>query len=457
MHEPDADSVRAASESAYVSPRGSASASRSGVLSAALALLAGLTGVALQLAVFLIATHGAPDTSAQWLGGLPDDAPASDAARLNTHTLLLCLLMQALAALLISLGIARALPPRYRAPRTGVLAALWFLNFALPIGGVACTLGALAIARILPRPPERLPVTQIDEPEFAANLIGNVSYGRGARLKAELQNADAGTAFRMTALLAMQSMPARTVSPLLQGMLADPLDDIRLLAYGILDNREKALTQRILVERPKLDRKLHPELNDTDRRRANKTLAELYSELIYEHLVTGDVYRNAADQADGFAIAALDADPDDASLWRLRGRLALDRRELDNADTMLQRAIDCGFPRERMLPYLAEAAYLRRDFSRVRRLLREMDSHAGGSTLHAVLAFWQGREARAASTATNAADPRDSRGPRAADADANAPDASSLSNASDSSARGAMRRAMPDPLSAPDAPPRRPT
>ncbi len=45
----------------------------------------------------------------------------------------------------------------------------------------------------------------------------------------------------MTALLAMQSMPARTVSPVLQGMLADPLDDIRLLAYGILDNHERSV------------------------------------------------------------------------------------------------------------------------------------------------------------------------------------------------------------------------
>ncbi|MFM0736211.1 sugar ABC transporter permease [Paraburkholderia xenovorans] len=361
-------------------------------VSALLATLAGIGGLALQLGVFALAMHGAPDTSAQWLGGLADDTPLATAGRLNTRTLLLCLALQAIAALLISLAIARAMPPRYRTPRKGLLAALWFLNFAVPLGGIACTLGALGIARLLPRPAARLPVTQIDEPEFAANLIGNVSYGRGARLKAELQNADAGTAFRMTALLAMQAMPARTVSPLLQGMLADPLDDIRLLAYGILDNREKLLTQQILQQRPRLDKTLHPELNDTDRRRANKTLAELYSELIYEHLVTGDVYRNAADQADGFAAAALASDPDDASLWRLRGRLALDRRELDAADTMLQRAIDCGFPRERMLPYLAEAAYLRRNFARVRQLLGEMDRRAGSSTLHAVLAFWQAHQ-----------------------------------------------------------------
>ncbi|MGF6770722.1 hypothetical protein P3T18_003201 [Paraburkholderia sp. GAS199] len=372
---------------------------RSGAALTVLAALSGLCGLVLQLGVFMLATHGAPDTSAQWLGGPADEAPLA-AGQSNTHILLMCLALQALAALLISLAIARAMPPRYHQPRKGLLAALWFLNFAVPLGGIACTLGALVIARILPKPPERLPVTQIDEPEFAANLIGNVSYGRGARLKAELQNADAGTAFRMTALLAMQSMPARTVSPLLQGMLADPLDDIRLLAYGILDNREKLLTQQILQQRPRLDRKLHPELNDADRRRANKRLAELYSELIYEHLVTGDVYRNAADQADGYAAAALAADPDDASLWRLRGRLALDRRDLDAADTMLQRAIDCGFPRERMLPYLAEAAYLRRNFARVRRLLGEIDRRSGSSTMHAVLSFWQAHASPDARRAT---------------------------------------------------------
>jgi Tfp pilus assembly protein PilF len=85
-------------------------------------------------------------------------------------------------------------------------------------------------------------------------------------------------------------------------------------------------------------------------------------------------------------------DPNDASLWRLRGRLALDGGDLDAADTMLQRAIDCGFPRDRMLPYLAEAAYLRRDYARVRRLLGEMDSRATTPTLHAVLNFWHQRE-----------------------------------------------------------------
>lgn len=357
------------------------------------AVLLVVLALALQIAVFAIAARSSPDTSAQWLGDIVSTGNASPrfAPPLNTQVLLLCLIVQALAALVAAYGLASVLPMRYRLPRAGLLAALWVLNFAVPIGGLLGPIGAMAIAAVLPRPRAELPVALVDEPEFAANLMGTVSYGRGARLKAELQNAEAGTSFRMTALLAMQSMPARTVSPLLQGMLADPLDDIRLLAYGILDNREKGLTQRILVERPKLDPRLHSELSDAQRAEANRTLAQLYSELIYENLVTGDVYRNAAAQADAYAAAALGHEPNDAALWRLRGRLAIARLDLDGADTMLQRAIDCGFPRDRMLPWLAEAAWLRRDFARVRALLGEMDSRATTPTLSAVLDFWKPR------------------------------------------------------------------
>jgi len=362
-----------------------------GGLAAALAALALAAGAAVQLAAVAVAAHGVADLSARALAGELAGAAGwgALAAKTNTQLLLACLGLQAIAATLIAAGGARLMPARYRTPRGPLAGYLWFMNFAVPFGGLACTLGALAVGTRLPRRERHLPIEQVDEPTFAASRTGTVSYGRGARLKAELQNADLDTSFRMTALLAMQSMPARTVSPLLQSMLADPLDDIRLLAYGILDNREKGLTQRILAQRAKLDGKSQPAATGDARRAANKALAQLYSELIYEHLVKGDVYRNAADQADAYASAALEADPSDASLWRLRGRLALDQRKLDAAAAMLQRAIDCGFPRERMLPYLAEVAYLRRDYRRVRELLAEVDRHETLPTLRAVLDYWR--------------------------------------------------------------------
>lgn len=360
------------------------------VIAPMLAAIAVVAGLVVQMVSVVVAAHAAADMSASVLAGMPVAVQSTVlAAKTNTQLLLACFGLQAIAAVLVAAGSARLMPPHYRTPRAALFAYLWVVNFAVPFGGFVCTLGALFVGTKLPRRERHLPIRFIEEPQFAASHTGTVSYGRGARLKAELQNADLDTSFRMTALLAMQSMPARTVSPLLQSMLADPLDDIRLLAYGILDNREKGLTQRILAERAKLDGKSQPAATGDERREANKALAELYSELIYEHLVKGDVYRNAADQADAYAAAALEDDPADASLWRLRGRLALDQRNLDAADEMLQRAIDCGFPRERMLPYLAEVAYLRQDYPRVRALLAEVERRGTLPTLQPVLDYWR--------------------------------------------------------------------
>ncbi|WP_404980130.1 MULTISPECIES: lipopolysaccharide N-acetylglucosaminyl transferase [unclassified Caballeronia] len=304
-----------------------------------------------------------------------------------TRVLLTCLAAQAVAATLIAFACWRTLPARYRSTRAkGAYCYLWLFVFAVPVGGALVSVGAMVLALALPRRVAAKGIAYIEEPEFATHLIPHVSYGRGARLKAELQNAEAATSLRMTALLAMQSMPAHTISPLLRGMLADPLDDIRLLAYGMLDSQEKRLTQRILAERPRLAKTLTPR----ERYQVNKTLAELYGELIYAHLVQGDVYRNAAEQADAYAAAALDIEPADAALWRMRGRLALDRGDLDAADTLLERAIQHGFARDRMLPYLAEAAYLRGDFARVKTLLGQMSPSAVLPVMKPVLDYWRG-------------------------------------------------------------------
>ena len=57
-------------------------------------------------------------------------------------------------------------------------------------------------------------------------------------------------------------------------------------------------------------------------------------------------------------------------------------------DHMLARAIECGFARDRMLPYLAEAAYLRGDYDRVRALLAQMSLSATLPVMKPVLGYW---------------------------------------------------------------------
>jgi polysaccharide biosynthesis protein PelE len=293
------------------------------------------------------------------------------------------LVLQALAAGLATPAALTLLPRRFKQSRRLTGFFLWSYLFAVPIGGLFLTCGAFAAASLMPDEIDVLPISLVPEPQFLAPQA-TVAYGRGAHLKSVLQSQSAGASFRMTALMAMQAMPMRTVSPLLRDMLDDRFEDLRLLAFWMLDRQEKELTQKILDQLPKLALTL----SRTERYRVNKELALLYNELVYSYLVQGDVYRHAAGQADHYAETALEMLPGDASLWRLRGRLALDRGDTDSAERMLAEAVAQGYDRARLLPYLAESAYLRRDFAGVSRLLGEMPAGSAAPTLKSVLQFW---------------------------------------------------------------------
>ncbi|MBN3790122.1 lipopolysaccharide N-acetylglucosaminyl transferase [Burkholderia sp. Ac-20353] len=219
-----------------------------------------------------------------------------------------------------------------------------------------------------PRLDEGALIELVREPRFAPHLLATLSYAHEHEVKEGLMNRRIAVGHRMTALVAMRTMPVRAASPILHALLNDPADDVRLLAYGMLDKSEKRVTQQIGIARAKLSRRL----SDDERYRVDKTLAELYCELVYARLVDGDVFRNALEQADAHAARALHHRPGDGALWRLRGRLAFEADRLDDAEAMLTQAITCGYPRMRVLPYLAEIAYRRRDYAAVRRHLDGM-------------------------------------------------------------------------------------
>ncbi|TCW80498.1 lipopolysaccharide N-acetylglucosaminyl transferase [Burkholderia sp. SRS-46] len=219
-----------------------------------------------------------------------------------------------------------------------------------------------------PRLDEGALIVLVREPQFTPHLLATLSYAQEHQVKEGLLNRRTAVGHRVTALVAMRTMPVRAASPILHALLNDPADDVRLLAYGMLDKSEKRVTQQIVVERAKLARRL----NDDERCRIDKTLAELHGELVYARLVEGDVYRNALEQADAHAARALHHQPHDGALWRLRGRLAFETGRLDDAEAMLAKAIACGFPRMRVLPYLAEIAYQRHDYAAVRRYLGDL-------------------------------------------------------------------------------------
>ena len=136
--------------------------------------------------------------------------------------------------------------------------------------------------------------------------------------------------------------------------------DIRLLAYGMLDNLEKNLNGLIHSERQRLA------TGGNERIAAVRRLSELYWELVYHDLVQGDLRNFALAQSQDYTHEALTNAHDDTCLHRRLGRLKQMRGYLTGARAAYDQALALGMPQSRITPYLAELAFDVRDFKSVR-------------------------------------------------------------------------------------------
>jgi hypothetical protein len=332
--------------------------------SAPLAALAALAALALQAAVFAGVRH----------------APAS----LDPFAVFCAL--QALAGLAEACAIRLLLPAHYRQPLRATLLLLWLLCTLVPLAGGLVALISCAWAKWFPAARANDQLDDVARPQFVTHLVSRVSHGSGARLQARLANTQVSTTDRLSALVAIQNMPTRTTGTLLRGLLTDPIEDIRLLAYGRLDQAENEIMQRIFDTTQTLARAG----TDEERHALHSRLAELNFELVYQNLVQSAVFQHTLEQADHHAEIALSlaSSDKDAALWLIRGRLALASGRPEAAMAHLGEAQRLGFPRERLLPWLAEAAFLKGDYARTRELLASLGTAAALPVLKPVVEYW---------------------------------------------------------------------
>ena len=292
--------------------------------------------------------------------------------------------IHAIGSALLSLALLPLVPARYARPRGWLFAFLFAFNFFVPIAGLVCVLGGLAFSLVLPRFSAAETYGKIAAPKFTTHRNTEGTGFRGGQVRAQLGNDLAPVASRLQALAAVQNTPARMTGGILRELLADPVDDVRLLAYGMLDGKEKALSSKIQAARDTLAGMQVPE----EIRVTNKQIAEYYWELVYQNLVLGDMLKFAAEEALRHARAALAIDALDAGLWFMLGRLALAIDDFDEADNAFRQAQAQAFPRERMLPYLAELLFRQRRFSEVRTLFGELRGQVAAPALLPLRRYW---------------------------------------------------------------------
>jgi hypothetical protein len=305
----------------------------------------------------------------------------------SSTALLIFFVLQIALSLLVMLVSMRFLPLIYRNQPRPVAFYLFVLSLTIPFGGLIICIAVITLAYRFPLKNKVSHIVEVKWPAFESALVERVKHGSGSRMRMQLENRNAPVAVRMTALLAMQTIPKRTASPILREFLWDSVEDVRLLMYAMLDSAEKDVTQKIHVELQRLS-KLSAEGNEKRRYVVHAHLAQLHWELIYQNLVQGDIYTYTATQADFYAQQALALNAGNASLWNMRARLALARNQPEEAEQHLQRAAEAGFPSDRLLPFFAECAYLQKDYPTVRSALNAFENRSTLPFLQPLQRYW---------------------------------------------------------------------
>ncbi len=276
------------------------------------------------------------------------------------------------------------LPLRYRQPRLPILLLLFTFAFMAPVLGA---IGVLLIAQTTLRrdgPQTTLAIPQsLVLPKYDVRSEQTSRAGQGAvRVRLGTQVPES---IRMKSLLTLEAVPGRVANPILEELLGDETDDVRLLAFGLLDGEEKNLSEHIRVEREALER-----LSDRSSRRECLTrLAELHWELVYASLARGELRRYMLDEARRYAEEARQcADGPDTRLNFLRGRILMALGMNEKAAAAFQDAMAEGLPETSALPYLAEIAFRTRRFPEVHQTMQHLaDIELFGRT-QAVVDLW---------------------------------------------------------------------
>lgn len=297
------------------------------------------------------------------------------------------LVLHALASALLALFLLPLLPRESAKPRIPLVLLILACSYAVPVAGF---LGVLAAAITLhffghSRAKERFESVQLPEFDLHQHRQGNF---RHAGLRSLLGNNDAPIQARMRAMVALQYVSGRTASPLLRSVLSDPSEDLRLLAYGMLDSLEKRINLAIDQELSVLQAGGEGRLADHGSLESQRRLSDLYWELVYQRLVQGDLRDHAIRESLRHCEAVLKVQPRNAPLHLRRGRLLHALGQPLEAEASYEFASSLGLPATRVLPYQAQLCFERGDYAKAQELVQALGSWGALPRLRPIIEYW---------------------------------------------------------------------
>lgn len=278
-------------------------------------------------------------------------------------------------------------PLRYRQPKIPVILLLFCFAFMAPVMGA---IGVLLVAQLTLKRDQggvawAIPLT-LGLPVYDVRSEQTTRASQGA-IRSRLDSRVPGDV-RMKSLLTLQAVPQRVANPILEELLGDEADDVRMLAFGMLDAEEKKLTHHIQHERAALE-----QVQDIRQRHdCLRRLAELHWELIYASLAQGELRQYMLDEASRYADEALSIGDDsaDSGLHFLRARILMAQGAYDLAVEAITQAMATGLSEVSALPYLAEIAFRQQRFDYVHGVMERLAELKPAGRTSTVVNLWTG-------------------------------------------------------------------
>jgi hypothetical protein len=189
---------------------------------------------------------------------------------------------------------------------------------------------------------------------------------------------------RLSAVYATLKLDDKNAIPLLRTALRDPVDDIRLLAYALIDRKEHRISERIEWAKQSLEN------NDTNNTRyLYKCIVKDYWELAHLGLVEGETLHYVLNKTRGYLENGLQLYPMDRGLHLQYAKLLLRLKKPQVAYNEFKMAENLGVGKKKLLLYYAEVDFLQRRYGEVKRYMREIDLVTTRPQIHAASRFWQ--------------------------------------------------------------------
>jgi len=252
------------------------------------------------------------------------------------------------------------------------------ISFCMPVVGMVGLVFSLILALKLSKPTKEYEWRTVEELTLPSSPAepNNLLYGSAALRGIISFNHDEEQ--RISAVNAIRFLPKKEGIPLLKIAINDLSDDVRLLAYSSLDKIEFSLNeaieqqQKIFVMKPSA--------------KVAHQIAQYYWELYYLGLADSPLKDHYLVKARESLIKASELE-DLPKVNLLLGKVLLAEQSYYNAIQSLELALEGGLLIKQVAPYLAEAAFMMKNYKKVREYIQYLPNQTHDS-LGELREFW---------------------------------------------------------------------